>query len=105
MDAKREAERLLEPVTNLLAQPLKIAATMAALAPVAEELEAKMKEAQASLQILDRDESQASAAHEKASKSGRGVEALAHAVATLSAVSRDLARIERAKAEFGRPCE
>jgi DNA repair protein SbcC/Rad50 len=101
-DAKREAAQFLDPVTKLRAQPLKIAATMAALAPVAEELECKIKEAQASLKVLDRDESQASAAHEKAVKGGKGVEALTHAAATLSAVTRDLARIERANVEFGR---
>lgn len=101
-DAKREAAQFLDPVAKLRAQPLKLAATMAAVAPVAEELEGNIKEAKGSLQVLDRDESQSSAAHEKAVKGGKGVEALTHAVATLSAVTRDLARIERANAAFGR---
>lgn len=101
-DARREAAQFLAPAAKLRAEPLKLAATLGALAPVAKELEVSIKEAKASLQVLDRDESQASAAHDKAVKSGKGVEALTNAVATLNAVTRDLVRIERANAAFGR---
>jgi exonuclease SbcC len=101
-DAKREAARLLEPVAKLRKQPLKVAATMAALAPTADELEANMKEAKASIHVLDRDEGQASLANDKAKKGGKGVEALTLGVATLNAVTRDLARIERASEVFVR---
>ena len=101
-DAKREAAQFLDPVAKLRAQPLKVAGTMITLAPVAEELEADIKEAKGVIQALDREESQTSAASEKAAKGGKGVEALTHAAATLSAITRDLGRTERANTAFGR---
>jgi len=101
-DATREAAQFLDPVAKLRAQPLKITATMAAIAPVAEELETRIKEAKVLTEVLDREESQASAAHEKAKKDGKGAESLTHAVATINSARRDLLRLERANAVFGR---